>query len=136
MSGLLQDVRFALRGFRKSPGFTAVAIATLAIGIGANTAIFSVVDGVLLRPLRFPHPEAIASLAELDPAGNRDNVGWATYADWRRQTKSFEDIAVASYWSPTLLGGASAVPLEGLRVSQGFFRMIGVRPALGRDFLP
>ncbi|HET9795934.1 MAG TPA: ABC transporter permease [Thermoanaerobaculia bacterium] len=136
MSGLLQDVRFALRGFRKSPGFTAVAIATLAIGIGANTAIFSVVDGVLLRPLRFPHSEAIASLAELDPAGNRDNVGWATYADWRRQTKSFEDIAVASYWSPTLLGGASAVPLEGLRVSQGFFRMIGVRPALGRDFLP
>ena len=136
MKGFLQDVRFALRGFRRSPGFTAVALATLAIGIGANTAIFSVVDGVLLRPLRFPHPERLGSIAELDPAGNRDNVGWATYADWRRQAKSFEDIAVASYWSPTLVGGPSAEPLEGLRVSDGFFRMLGVRPALGRDFLP
>jgi len=136
MSGLLQDVRFALRGFRKSPGFAAVAIATLAIGIGANTAIFSVVDGVLLRPLRFPHPERLVSLAELDAPGNRDNVGWATYADWRRQAKSFEDIVVASYWNPTLVGGPEAQPIEGLRVSDGFFRMIGVRPALGREFLP
>src|SRR5512146_1172245 len=108
MKGLAQDIRFALRGFRKSPAFAAVAVATLAIGIGANTAIFSVVDGVLLRPLRFPHPERLVSLAELDPSGNRDNVGWATYADWRRQARSFEDIAVASYWNPTLVGGAAA----------------------------
>jgi len=136
MNGLLQDVRFALRGFWKSPGFAAVAIATLAIGIGANTAIFSVVDGVLLRPLRFPHPERLASVAELDPEGNRDNVGWATYADWRRQAKSFTDIAVVSFWNPTLVGGAAAEPLEGLRVSESFFRVIGVTPALGRGFLP
>ncbi|HET7452524.1 MAG TPA: ABC transporter permease, partial [Thermoanaerobaculia bacterium] len=136
MSGLVQDVRYALRGFRRSPGFAAVAVATLAAGIGANTAIFSVVDGVLLRPLRFPHPERLASVAELDPEGNRDNVGWATFADWRRQARSFTDIAVASYWSPTLLGGVEAQPLEGLRVSSGFFPMIGVTPALGRGFLP
>jgi putative ABC transport system permease protein len=136
MNGLVQDIRFALRGFRRSPGFAAVAIATLAIGIGANTAIFSVVDSVLLRPLRFPHPERLGSLAELDEAGNRDNVGWATYADWRRRTKTFEDIAVASFWNPTLTGGAVAEPLEGLRVSDGFFRLLGVQPALGRDFLP
>ena len=136
MTGLLQDIRFALRGFRRSPGFAAVAIATLAIGIGANTAVFSVVDGVLLRPLGFPHPERLVSLAEFDSAGHRDNVGWATYADWRRQAKSFEDVTVTSYWNPTLVGRADAQPLEGLRVSAGFFRMLGVRPALGREFLP
>jgi putative ABC transport system permease protein len=136
MNGFLQDIRFALRGFRRSPAFAAVAIATLAIGIGANTAIFSVVDGILLRPLRFPHPKQLASLVELDEGGGKDNVGWPTYADWRRQAKSFEDIAVAAYWNPTLLGGAEAQQLEGLRVSDGFFRLLGVRPVLGRDFLP
>jgi putative ABC transport system permease protein len=136
MNGLLQDVRYALRGFRRAPGFAAVAVATLAVGIGANTAIFSVVDGVLLRPLRFPHPERLTSVAELDPEGHHDNVGWATYADWRRQARSFDEIAVASYWSPTLVGGAEAEPLEGLRVSEGFFRMVGVAPVLGRAFLP
>src|SRR5580765_1398480 len=136
MNGMFQDLRFAWRSLRKTPAFTAVAVITLAIGIGANTAIFSVVDAVLLRPLRFPHPERLGSLAELDEAGNRDNVGWATYADWRRQAKSFVDIAVASFWNPTLTGGSVAEPLEGLRVSDGFFRLLGVQPALGRDFLP
>src|SRR5690349_4505441 len=125
MNGLMQDIRFALRGFRRSPGFAAVAIVTLAIGIGANTAIFSVVDGVLLRPLRFPHPERLVSLADMDASGNSDNVGWATYFDWRRQTRSFTDIAVMSFWNPNLLGGPSAEPLEGMRVSDGFFRTIG-----------
>lgn len=136
MKGLLQDVRFALRGFRRSPGFAAIAVATLAIGIGANTAIFSVVDGVLLRPLRFPHPEKLGTLGELEASGSRDLVGWATYADWQRQARSFSEIAVASFWSPTLIGGAQAETLEGLRVSDGFFRMLGVSPAIGRDFLP
>jgi len=136
MTGLLQDIRFALRGFRRSPGFTAVAVATLAIGIGANTAIFSVVDRVLLRPLGFPHPERLVSVAEIDQNGNKDNVGWPTYVDWRRQAKSFEDLAVVSYWNTTLVGGPEARPLEGLRVSDGFFRLLGVRPSLGRDFLP
>jgi putative ABC transport system permease protein len=136
MNGLVQDIRFALRGFRKAPGFAAVAVVTLALGIGANTAIFSVVDGVLLRPLRFPSPDRLVTLSDQDSGGKPDNVGWPTYVDWRRQTRSFTDIAVLSYWSPTLTGGTRAEPLEGLRVSDGFFRILGVSPAIGRDFLP
>jgi putative ABC transport system permease protein len=136
MNTLLQDIRYALRGFRKSPGFAAVAVVTLALGIGANTAIFSVVDGVLLRPLRFPSPDRLTVLFEADAEGHRDLVGWPTYIDWRRQSRSFSDIAVMAQWIPTLTGGAQAEPLEGLRVSDGYFRILGVSPAIGRDFLP
>ncbi len=136
MNGLLQDLRYVLRGFRKSPGFAAVAVATLALGIGANTAIFTVVDTVLLRPLSFPAPERIVTLWDRDSEGKPDNVGWPTFVDWKRETRSFSDIAVLSYWSPTLTGGLRAESLEGLRVTEGFFRTLGVSPALGRDFLP
>ncbi|MGH9442062.1 MAG: ABC transporter permease [Thermoanaerobaculia bacterium] len=136
MNGLLQDLRYALRGFRKAPGFTAIAIATLALGIGANTAIFTVVDTVLLRPLSFPAPDRLVTLWDRDSEGKPDNVGWPTYVDWRRQTTSFTDIAVTSLWTPTLTGGTRAQPLEGVRVTDGFFRVLGVSPFLGRDFLP
>jgi putative ABC transport system permease protein len=136
MNTLLQDIRYALRGFRKSPGFAAIAVVTLALGIGANTAIFSVVDGVLLRPLRFPSPDRLAVLFNADAEGRPDLVGWPTYVDWRKQSRSFSDIAVMAGWTPTLTDGAQAEPLEGLRVSDGYFRILGVSPAIGRDFLP
>jgi putative ABC transport system permease protein len=136
MNGLAQDIRYALRGFRRSPGFAAIAVLTLALGIGANTAIFSVVDGVLLRPLRFPSPDRLTVLFDADAEGRPDLVGWPTYVDWRRQSRSFSDIAVMAGWSPTLTGGVHAEPLEGLRVSDGYFRILGVSPAIGRDFLP
>jgi putative ABC transport system permease protein len=90
----------------------------------------------MLRPLRFPSANRLTVLFEADAEGHPDLVGWPTYVDWRRQTKSFSEIAVMSNWSPTLTGGAQPEPLEGLRVSEGFFRVLGVSPAIGRDFLP
>jgi hypothetical protein len=137
MSSLVADLRHALRTLRRSPGFGAAAVATLALGIGANTAIFSVVHAVLLKPLGFPHPERLVTLEERDQNGAADNTGFPTYLDWRARTKSFEEMAVTSYWSPTLAAdsGSEAEKLEGMRVTAGFFRMLGVRPAVGRDFL-
>ncbi len=134
----MQDLRYALRTLSKSPGFSAVAIATLALGIGANTAIFSVVHGVLWRPLAFREPERLVTLQERDKDGNADNTGYLTYLDWRAKNRSFEDIAVMSYWSPKLSAeaGVAAERLEGMRVSDGFFELLGVRPALGRLLLP
>ncbi len=136
MSSLAQDITYALRGLAKAPGFTALALVTLALGIGANTAIFSVVHAVLWKPLAFPHPERLVTLEERGSDGKPSLTGFPTYQDWRARAKSFADVAVLSYWNPTLVpGGASeAEKLEGLRVSDGFFRMLGVRPMLGRDF--
>ncbi len=138
MSSILQDIRHALRSLRQSPGFTGVAVLTLALGIGANTAIYSVVHGVLLRPLSFSHPENLVVLQERDQEGLATNTGYLTYLDWRARTRSFSELAVAASWMPKLSSapGMPAERIEGLRVSGDFFRMLGVRPALGRDFLP
>ncbi|HEY2798030.1 MAG TPA: ABC transporter permease [Thermoanaerobaculia bacterium] len=138
MKFLSQDLRYVLRGLRRSPGFTATAVATLALAIGANTAIFSVVRGVLLRPLPFAQPDRLVVVQERDQDGEATNTGYATYRDWRGRSRSFDEIAVAAYWMPKLSAspGAAAERIEGLRVSQAFFRLLGVRPALGRDFLP
>ena len=138
MSFLTQDLRYALRGLKRSPGFTATAVATLALAIGANTAIFSVVRAVLLHPLPFAHPQDLVLLQERDQDGNPTNVGYATSLDWRERSRSFVDIATISSWEPKLSSspGAAAQRIEGHRVSEGFFRLLGVHPALGRDFLP
>jgi putative ABC transport system permease protein len=138
MSSLFQDLRYAVRMLARSPGFTATAVATLAIGIGANAAIFSVVRAVLLRPLPFAQPERLVTLQERDADGSADNTGYPTFLDWRRRSRSFDDIAVASDWSPKLASspGVAAERLQGVRVSRGFLRVLGVRPVLGRDFLP
>src|SRR5688572_15158052 len=105
MSATWQEFRFAARRLAKSPGFTAVAALTLAVGIGANTAIFSVVNAVLLRPLPYPEPDRLVMIEETDE-GEPNNVGFATFADWRQQTASFEAMAAISYWEPTLSAGA------------------------------
>ena len=137
MNGLLQDLRQGLRGLRQSPAFAAAAVGTLALAIGANTAIFSVVRGVLLRPLPFENPDRLVMVEERDQDGNSSNVGYGTFLDWRERSRSFSDLAVMGQWQPKLsssrTGGAERV--EGLRVSDGFLRMLGVRPAIGRDFM-
>ena len=132
---LLQDIRLGFRMLRKSPGFTAVAILTLALGIGANTAMFSVVNGVLLRPLPYRDPSRLVMVWEKNQDGTQDNVGYATYLDWKAQNKSFQEMAIYSSWQPVLQVGDPQV-LEGLRVTSNYFRTIGVRPELGSDFLP
>ncbi|HKD14231.1 MAG TPA: ABC transporter permease, partial [Candidatus Angelobacter sp.] len=132
---LLQDVRYAIRMLRKSPGFTTVAILSLGLGIGANTAIFSVVNGVLLRGLPYHDPSRLTMVWEKDDRGTRDNVGYATYVDWKAQNKSFENLALYASWQPVLQVGEPE-ELNGLRVTSNYFRTLGVNPELGRDFLP
>jgi putative ABC transport system permease protein len=136
MSRLAQDLRYAWRTLRQAPGFTAVAVLTLGLGIGANTAVFSVLDAVLLRPLPFPHPERLVTLWERERGGGPMNTSFANFLDWQSRSRAFDAIAVLSYWTPSMAGSGAPERLEGLRVSHDFFRALGVRPALGRDFLP
>ena len=133
---LVQDVRFGLRIFRNSPVFALVAIFTLALGIGANTAIFSVVNGVLLRPLPFPKQEQLMMLWEKDSDGLRSNTSWATFMDWDKMNHSFTGIAAISFWSPTFISPNDAETLNGFRVSPAFFELMSVKFEQGRNFLP
>jgi putative ABC transport system permease protein len=132
---LFQDARFSLRMLRKNPGFTTIAVLTLALGIGANTAIFSLVDGVLLRPLPYRDPAKLTIVWEQDDHGKPDNVGYTTYLDWKAQNKSFQELALYSSWQPILQTGEPE-QLNGLRVTNNYFRTLGIHPELGRDFLP
>ncbi|HKV63365.1 MAG TPA: ABC transporter permease [Candidatus Acidoferrum sp.] len=130
-----QDLRFAFRMLCKSPGFTAVAVLTLALGIGANTAMFSLVNGVLLRPLPYRNANRLVMVWEKGRDGSPENVGYATYLDWKSQNKSFEEIAIYSSWQPVLQVGEPE-QLSGLRVTSNYFRTLGIHPEIGRDFLP
>lgn len=141
MTGLLQDINFALRQFRKSIGFTAVAVITLALGIGANTAIFSVVNGVLLRPLRFRDPDRLVRVWHTPPAASFPgmttfSVSAANYLDWERQNHIFERMAMYTYHGFTLTGGATPEQLDACAATSGFFATVGVQPELGRVFTP
>src|SRR5580698_3679888 len=141
MTGLLQDVSFALRQFRKSIGFTAVAVITLALGIGANTAIFSVVNGVLLRPLRFREPDRLVRVWHTPPAKSFPgmttfSVSAANYLDWERQNHVFERMAIYSYHGFTLTGGDKPEQIDACAVTSGFFATLGIQPVLGRAFTP
>lgn len=133
---LLSDIRYGLRQLLGSPSFTALAVLTLALGIGATTAVFSVINPVLLRPLPYPHPERLMTVSELGDDGEGTNTGYATFLDVRRLATTFDAIAVMSSWQPSLQGGAEAERLDGQRVTREFFSVLGVRPGLGRDFTP
>jgi putative ABC transport system permease protein len=138
MSTLLLDLRYALRGLRKSPAFAAAAIATLALGIGANTAIFSLVDGVLLRPLAFPEADRIVYFDGYNPSQDitDSNISFLDFTDWSKQTDLF--AATATYWVGNAnLGGNGAEPERVPRagVSAGFFSVLGAPPFLGRAFV-
>src|SRR6266403_3506751 len=117
---LAQDLRYALRMLRKSPGFTAVVVLTLALGIGANTAIFSLMNAVLLQPLPYRNPNRLTMVWEKSRDGSRENVGYATYLDWKSKNKSFEEIAIYSSWQPVLQVGEPE-QLNGLRVTSNYF---------------
>ncbi len=136
LDSLLQDLRYGFRTLRKSPAFTAIAVLTLALGIGANTAIFSVVNGILLQPLPFPRQSQLLMLWEKDKEGLRSNTSWATFTDWSRQNHSFTGIAAVSLWTPTLVTPHDAENLIGFRVSANFFDLMGLPLLHGRGFLP
>ena len=129
-----RDALYAARLLRRTPGFTAVALVTLALGIGANTAIFSIVNAVLLRPLPYASPERLVMIGDRGPDGAAGNVGYATFLDWRDRSHAFEEMALIRSWSPTLIADGSPERIGGMRVSANFFHTLGVRPAIGRDF--
>jgi len=131
---LWRDVRYGLRLLHRSPGFTAVAVMTLALGIGANAAIFSVVNAVLLRPLPFADPARLVDVGEPGPDGRAGNVGFTTVVDWRERTHAFDEIAIIRSWYPTLIANGQPERIPAMRVSANFLRTLGVAPALGRDF--
>jgi putative ABC transport system permease protein len=132
--GTLQDLRYAVRSLRQSPGFTAIALATLAIGIGANAAIFSVLDAALLQPLPYPAADRLVLFGDRQSDGGTNNVGFATFADFRDQSQAFQSAAVIRLWQPTLSEGGEAERIPAMRVSASYFDLLGVRTALGRGF--
>jgi predicted permease len=129
------DVGHALRVLARRPAFSLVAVLTLAAGIGASTAIFSVVNGTLLRPLPFPDAHRIVRLSEQTKSGARINVSHPNFLDWRARARSFEALAEYGGGTETVLGGREAVFADAYAVSDGFFRVFGMTPAIGRTFV-
>lgn len=134
LSNFLRDVRFAVRQLIKAPGFSVVAILTLALGIGSSSAIFSVVNGVLLRPLPYPEPDGLVRVHEIVPNYGRFSVAPANFLDWRKQATSFERLAAYSGTSGTLLWSDGPERVLGGSVSWDLFELLKVRPALGAPF--
>jgi predicted permease len=139
MDTLTQDLRYALRTLLKSRTFTAVALLALALGIGANTAIFTVVNAVLLRPLPYREPGRLVAIKTINLKSGDSSFGNASpadFADWRAQSKSFEQLAAETGGSVTLTGVGQPESFPAARVSDDYFAMFGVKPMLGRTFLP
>jgi len=134
METLLKDVLYALRTLRKTPGFTCVALLTLGLGIGVNTAIFSIVDGVLLRPLPYKDPASLIAMNETTPRVGTISVSYLDFQDWRAQSHSFSEMAAVSSVGFNLAGIDQPEHLTGEAVSPNYLSMLGVRPVLGRDF--
>jgi putative ABC transport system permease protein len=130
----LQDIRYGLRGIRKSPSFSLVVILTLALGIGANTAIFSVVYSVLLRPLPYPHGERLVRLEESTAKASGISITWINFEHWRHDNDSFENMAAFTGEDLTLTGRGDAVLTHETLVTSSFFQLTGAKPALGRLF--
>ena len=132
----LQNIRYGLRMLRKQPGFTAVAVLALALGVGANTAIFSVVNGVLLRPLPFTDPDKLVMVWEKNIPRNRltNVVSPANYLDWKRQTQTLDPMAALVHIQLNLTSQGDPVELDAQSVTVNFFDTLGVQPARGRGF--
>jgi putative ABC transport system permease protein len=137
IDALFQDMRYGFRILKKSPGFTVVAVLTLALGIGANSAIFSVVNAMLLRPLPFPQPDRLVRLWEAYPSAgyHRIVVNPFNFLDWREQAHSFEDMAAVMGMEVNIVGAGDPVALPGLWVSAPYFSILGIPPYLGRTFV-
>jgi predicted permease len=134
METLLQDLRYGLRMLAKSPGFTAIAILTLALGIGANTALFSVVNGVLLNPLAYPHSEQLVAVYGKTPGFARASISYPNFLDWQRGTRTFSSMALYRNEPYNLTGTGETELVGGTMISAAFFPTLGVTPMLGRNF--
>ena len=129
-----QDLRYGCRSLLKARGFTLVAVLTLALGIGANSAIFSFVDGVLLRPLPYPHADRLVQVSEKPPGGSRNPISALNFLDWQSQSTAFDALAATTGGSLTLSGVGEPVLLRTGRVSASYFDVFEIAPALGRTF--
>ena len=129
-----QDVRYAIRGLRRAPAFTGIAVLTLALGIGANTAIFSVIDAALLRPLPFPEADRLVFLWNTHHGTDLEPLGPGRMLDFRAESTSFRGVAGISHMSFTLTGSGEPERISGSSVSSTFFDVLGVRPLLGEPF--
>jgi putative ABC transport system permease protein len=138
MDTLLQDIRYGIRLLLKSPGFTAAAILTLALGIGANAAVFSVADAFLRKPIWFPNIDSLVALTNIAPDGadDRDSVSPADYLDWKAQSRSFEQVGASEWVDVNLTGSGDPQKLQGAAVTSNFFAILQMPPKLGRAFLP
>jgi len=138
MNGVLQDLRYAARSLAKTPGFTVVAVATLALGIGFNTAVFSVVDAAIFRPLPYAKPGELLRVIDTNPSRGIDRFSASppNFVDWRAENRTLAGMAAYSGDDVTLVEGAEAVRLEGETVSPAVFSLLGVSPVLGRAFDP
>jgi putative ABC transport system permease protein len=136
LDSLLHDLRYGARMLLKNPSFTAIAVVTLALGIGANTAIFSVVNAVLLRPLPYTHPEQLMIIRETSQRVGVHSPSYPDFLDWRAQSKTIAQMAVLNERAFNLSGIAQPESIDGYAVSSNILSMLGVRPFLGRDFLP
>ena len=135
MTSLLSDIRFALRAFRRAPAFSLLATATLAIGIGSTTAVFSVFDGVLLRSMPYPAAERLVMLGSVSlrfPGLSPESP--LNFLDWREQNGTFQDLIAADGATFDLIGGDAPERVNGASVAAGYFEMLGVAPAIGRTF--
>jgi len=136
VESLVQDLRYGASNMLRTPGFTAITVLTLALGIGATTAIFSVVNPILFESLPYPHAERIMMISEFGPDSERSRVAFHTYRELAERSRSFETIAVTKIWQPTLVTAREPERFDGQFVSAGYFRALGVAPFLGRDFEP
>jgi predicted permease len=134
LTTLLQDIRYALRMLLKVPAFTAIVIVTLALGIGATTALFSVVNGVLLNPLPYPHSDQLVALYEKNAGIDRAPISYLNFLDWQRATQTFSSLAIYRHEDYNLTGRGQPERVNGFMVSATFFPTLGIHPILGRDF--
>jgi putative ABC transport system permease protein len=138
MTGLFQDIRHAVRQLRNSPGFTAITLVTLALGIGANTAIFSVVNAVLIRALPYKNPDSLVLIwsDERDSGNHRAQVSFTDGDDYRTRSHVFENVVTFGDWSAVFSDSGTPERIPGMQVSDGYFALMGARPLLGRAFSP
>src|SRR5881396_2700545 len=134
MDTLLDDLRHAMRMLRQNPGFTAAAVAALALGIGANTAIFSVLNTVLLKPLPYPDPDRLILFLNTSPQGSGPGASPTKFNVWRQQTGAFQDVSAYRFNVVNLTGGSDAEQIAAGQVSADFFRLFGAPVIAGRTF--
>ncbi len=133
---MFQDLRLGLRMLLKHPGFSAVIVLTLALGIGANVALFSVVNGVLLNPLPLPKPDQLVTISQSKPNFEAGSIPYPNFLDLKKENRTFSAIAISRGFGFSLLGSGEPERVNGRLVSAEFFSVLGVQPVLGRTFAP